>query len=222
MRVLAIGDIHGCLTAFDTLLADVQLTPADLIVTLGDYVDRGPDSRGVLDRLIGLSATHQLVALRGNHDIMMMNARAGEDYSDWLRVGGRQTLASYSDSIEGGSLELVPESHWAFLEQTRDWYETDTHFFVHANVYPDMDLADQPSYMLHWERLHEKPLPHVSGKIMICGHTSQRSGLPLQFDHCVCIDTWVYGQGWLTCLDVQSGQVWQANQEGQRRQAWLE
>ncbi len=222
MRILAIGDIHGCTTAFDALLAEVQPRPDDLLITLGDYVDRGPDSRGVIDRLLALQTTHRLVALRGNHDIMMMDARLGTAPRDWLSVGGRQTLASYADGIEGGSLADVPESHWAFLEQTCDWYETETHFFVHANVYPDKDLDEQPSYMLHWEKLYEAPTKHVSGKIMVCGHTSQRAGKPVDYGPAICIDTWVYGDGWLTCLDVENRLYWQANQRGETRMANLD
>ena len=72
MRILAIGDIHGCSIAFDTLIASVQPQPNDKIITLGDYVDRGPDSKGVIDRLIALHETGQLTALRGNHELMML------------------------------------------------------------------------------------------------------------------------------------------------------
>jgi serine/threonine protein phosphatase 1 len=75
MRTLAIGDIHGCLAALDDLLAAVAPQPDDLLVFLGDYVDRGPDSRGVLDRLIELCRTHRVVPLRGNHEMMMRYAR---------------------------------------------------------------------------------------------------------------------------------------------------
>src|SRR4051794_24858439 len=97
MRTLAIGDIHGCLTALDTLLLAVRPQPDDLIVTLGDYVDRGPDSRRVVDRLLHLPPLCQLVALRGNHDQMMLDARAGaEPLRDWLGCGGRETLRSYA------------------------------------------------------------------------------------------------------------------------------
>ena len=72
MRVLAIGDIHGCSGALDALLSAVAVQPDDTLVTLGDYVDRGPDSRGVLDRLIALCRSRYVVALRGNHDQMMV------------------------------------------------------------------------------------------------------------------------------------------------------
>src|SRR5690242_20050243 len=97
MRVLAIGDVHGCSVALRALLAAAAPRSDDLIVTLGDYVDRCPDTRGVLDQLIALRGTGRLVPLRGNHEVMMLEARAGSfgDAPAWLACGGRQTLASY-------------------------------------------------------------------------------------------------------------------------------
>src|SRR5713226_9326831 len=74
MRTFAIGDIHGCLVALDRLLAEVRPQPDDLVITLGDYVDRGPDSKGVIDRLLGLSQLCRLVSLRCNHDYTMIEA----------------------------------------------------------------------------------------------------------------------------------------------------
>ncbi len=103
-----------------------------------------------------------------------------------------------------------------------DWYETEKHFFVHANVDPDLPLNQQISSMLHWEVLTEWTLPHCSGKVMLCGHAEQRSGWPLALDHAICIDTWAYGGGWLTALDVLSGRVWQANQRGETRTGWID
>jgi serine/threonine protein phosphatase 1 len=221
MRVLAIGDIHGCLKALDTLLAAVAPRPEDLLITLGDYTDRGPDSRGVLDRLIALHATGRLVALRGNHDEMFLEARA-DPAGMWVSVGGRETMESYDAFPTADGLLQVPEAHWRFLEESCvDWYETATHIFVHANVYPDLPLDEQPTSMLYWEKL-TAPVAHVSGKIMVCGHTRQKNGLPLDLGTAICIDTGVYEpDGWLTCLDVRNGRYWQANERGQVREGRL-
>jgi serine/threonine protein phosphatase 1 len=225
MRVLAVGDIHGCLHALKTLLDLVAPRPEDLLVTLGDYVDRGPDSCGVLDLLIRLHSGGRLVALRGNHDQMMLDARDGLDGGDmWLACGGSETLASYgADDPNRIDLSAVPESHWRFLQETCvDWYETDSHFFVHANAYPELPLIEQPRYMLYWEKLFQ-PCNHLSGKTMVCGHTRQLNGLPLVLGSSVCIDTGVYdSNGWLTCLDAASGRYWQANQQGRMRTGSLE
>jgi serine/threonine protein phosphatase 1 len=223
MRILAIGDIHGCSIAFDTLLAAVQLQPDDQIITLGDYVDHGPDSKGIINRLIALHDTGQLVALRGNHERMMQEARLSDKKElQWICCNGDKTLASYSVSGDELNLADIPKTHWNFLDNACvNWYEMDTHFFVHANANPDLPLSRQPDYVLFWERF-DNPAPHCSGKIMVCGHSSQKSGLPLNIGHAICIDTWVYGKGWLTCLDVTTGKVWQANQAGQQREAWID
>lgn len=223
-RVLAIGDIHGCSLALETLLSAVTLRSNDLLITLGDYVDRGPNSRGVLDQLVALHQTGQLIAVRGNHEQMMLEARQSLDAErDWLACGGRNTLTSYATSGASSRLTDIPEAHWEFLETSCvDWHERASHFFVHANVYADLPLADQPTYILYWEHLEPTfSRPHESGKIMVCGHTRQCNGVPLNLGHAICLDTWAYGPGWLTCLDVATGHYWQANQKGEQRTGWL-
>jgi serine/threonine protein phosphatase 1 len=217
MRILAIGDIHG----YSEVLG-VKPAKDDLLITVGDYVDRGPDARGVIDMLIPLYEGDRLIPLRGNHDVMMTMARKGEPaYSEWLRYGGQDTLKSYGIDPVGGSLSKVPKRHWKFLEEDlHDWYETDGHFFVHAQAHPELPFEDQPLHLLHWEALFEAH-PHCSGKVMVCGHTKQKTGLPRNWGYAVCIDTWVYGDGWLTCLDVASGRYWQANHRGELRTSLL-
>lgn len=221
-RLLAIGDIHGCLTALETLAAFVPFAEDDLLVTLGDYVDRGPNTREVLDWLIARHATGRLIPLRGNHEIMLMQARESKsELRFWLNFGGREALESYSDEPDV-TLSAIPAEHWRFIEKhTLPFYETDTHIFVHANLVPDLPLADQPEDTLFWDRFDGRP-PHQSGKTMICGHTVQREGHPLNIGHAVCIDTWVYGDGWLTCLDPATGDYWQANQSGETRRDRLD
>jgi serine/threonine protein phosphatase 1 len=224
VRHLAIGDIHGCAAALTTLAATVPFRDDDLVITLGDYVDRGPDSYAVLDWLIARKRRGNLITLRGNHEIIMLNAREDPNtLDDWLHVGGDATLASYSHFDDEGRLADVPDEHWAFLESgLLPYYEIDTHFFVHANAFAEMPLTDQPDFMLYWEGWNDPP-PHLSGKIMVCGHTAQRSGLPLNVGHAICIDTRAYGRdGWLTCLDVGSGRYWQANQRRETRVGWLD
>ena len=218
MRLLAIGDIHGCLTALEKLLEIMQPRPDDQLIFLGDYVDRGPNSMGVIDRILALQKTYNLITLRGNHDQMMLDARGGGDPEKrWLHYGGRETLASYAVLGDAGKLVDVPDHHWQFLESTRIFpYETDKHFFVHANVIAHLALDGQSELIVMWERLAESE-PHVSGKIMVCGHTAQKSGVPLNLGHAICIDTHVYGDGWLTGLDVGTGQVRQANERGETR-----
>ena len=222
-RYLAIGDVHGCCRALTTLVDFVGLRDDDVIVTLGDYVGRGPETRAVIDWLIGFSATGRLVPLRGNHEIMMLRARDDpEALENWLHSGGRRALESYAPPGGGGSIRDVPDRHWAFLgNELLAVFETETHFFVHAGARPDVPLDEQPDRMLYWEKFRRPPV-HRSGKVMVCGHTSQKCGLPNNVGHAVCIDTWACGGGWLTCLDPAAGRYWQANERGETRQAWLD
>ena len=218
-RHLAIGDIHGCIRALTSLVDFVGLRPDDTIVTLGDYVDRGPDSRAVVDFVINLGKTHHLVPLRGNHEIMMLDSREKKSWLHaWMQYGGDATLLSYSSSADvAGSFADVPESHMDFLEnQLVAYYECETHFFVHANADANKPLEDQTDPTLYW-RKYGNPQAHCSGKIMVCGHTAQQSGKPCSNEHSICIDTWAHGGGWLSCLDVESGTIWQANESGDRR-----
>ena len=222
-RTLALGDIHGCYSALTALQRFVPFDPDDLILTLGDVVDKGPDVPRVLDWLIARQTAGTLVALRGNHDQMMLDARRDpEHFSIWLSCGGRQTLEAYGLPLTFDALGQIPPPHWAFLEATSLYYQTSDHFFVHGNVDPELPLDDQPEYLLLWEKFHTPPLhpppsPHLSGKTMVCGHTSQKTGQINDQGHAVCIDTWACGQGWLTALDPATGQYWQANQAGKTR-----
>jgi serine/threonine protein phosphatase 1 len=213
MRQFAIGDIHGCLDALLRLDEELHFSPTDTIITLGDYVDRGPDTKGVIDYLIQLKTRCNLICLRGNHEIMMLMARDDRSHlASWMSNGGDATLDSYAAT----SFKSIPPEHWEFMESTLPYHEADRDFFVHANAYPDYELVDQPEYMLYWEFL-DRPVRHDSGKRMICGHTAQRSGKPLNFGHTVCIDTDVCRNGWLTCLDIRSNNYWQANQQKELR-----
>lgn len=221
MRTLAIGDVHGCIRALDALLHEVDPQPDDLLVTLGDYVDRGPNTKAVLERVSGLSTRCRCRHLKGNHELMMLGGREdAEQFADWLKSGGEQTLASYEAAEDWRTFaEAIPTRHWQFLNDVcLPYHETDSHIFVHASVDPQQPLAMQPVELLYWRNLEAGGWhPHESGKTVVCGHSAQRSGRPLVLDRAVCIDTWAYGDGWLTCLDVELEVYWQANERGQTR-----
>jgi serine/threonine protein phosphatase 1 len=215
-RTIAIGDIHGCSVALAALIDAIGPCPDDVLVTLGDYINRGPDSRGVLDLLNDLGRRCRLVPLLGNHDQMLLDVRAGRHPIYWLLdIGGNATLDSYGPAHD---LSLIPEGHFRFLEGCLDFFETETHIFVHANYFPDLPMSEQDFGMLRWESLRETiPGPHNSGKTAIVGHTAQKEGEVLDLGYLKCIDTFCYGGGWLTALDVDTGLGWQANRDGQLR-----
>ena len=226
-RHLAIGDIHGCFDALQTLQDFVDFTLDDVLITLGDYVNRGPKSKAVIQWLIEADTKFDLKPLRGNHEIMMLSARDDElRFERFLRVGGDNTLRSYlSGSVSGQrsiGLDDIPQDHWDFLDsRLLEYYEIDDYFFVHANAYPDIPLNEQPEFMLYWEKFNDPP-KHESGNTMICGHSSQRSGLPLFNENAICIDTKAHAGGWLSCLHVEARFIWQANEKGETRKFWLE
>lgn len=214
-RIIAIGDIHGCSVALAALLDAVNPQPSDTIVTLGDYVDGGIDSRGVLDSLLALRHRCHLVPLLGNHDAMMLAAIEEHSTADaWLSTGGTSTLQSYPDE----RLDSVPAEHAEFLRDCRLCHQAKSHFFVHASYRPDLPLDQQPEAVLLWESIREGlPGPHSSGKIAVVGHTAQKDGEILDADHIICIDTYCWGGGWLTGLDVLNGQIWQVDERGRIR-----
>jgi serine/threonine protein phosphatase 1 len=213
MRTLAIGDIHGCSAALETVLDTADVTPDDLLIFLGDYIDRGPDSKAAVSHVIDLGRRQSTIALRGNHEVMILSAREDPIQATlWASYGGNEALHSYGAGFHDNWARSVPIEHWKFFELTRPWFETRTHIFVHAAVLSHLPMIEQPDYILFWERYYHD-LRHDSGKMIICGHTPQPEGRPSVGTRAVCIDTGIGTGNWLTCLDVQTGEFWQANQE---------
>ena len=219
-RTLVFGDVHGCSQALRHLLDLVKPTKSDLLVFLGDYIDRGPDSKGVVDLVLELRERHELVALRGNHEIGMLQAREDSLFAhQWMGHlwGGGPTMRSY----DAWSFEDVPQAHWEFFNTLEPWWETETHVFAHANLDPELPLADQTEEALYWQRFggETEQRPHVSGKPYLVGHTPQRNFRPADLGFALCLDTHVYHpKGYLTCYEIESGIYYQAQETGKTRQ----
>ena len=215
-RIIAIGDIHGCSDALERLILEINPQPDDVVVALGDYVDRGPNSARVLEVLIDLVTECNFVPLIGNHELMMFKGMRGQqDFDFWFQHGGSQTVASY-----GGRVQNIPQHHLTFLSHCLRFFETERHFFVHANYVPAMQLIEQPDEVLFWEHItNVVPVPHVSGKTAVVGHTPQQNGEIRNLGHVQIIDTCCYGDGWLSAVDVTTDKVWQANNFGDYREA---
>jgi serine/threonine protein phosphatase 1 len=200
----------------------VEPTSSDQLIFVGDYIDRGPASRQVIDSLLELEKTCSTVFLRGNHEAMILEAR--EDplkASLWQSYGGFEALTSYGAEFCKDWAAAIPDSHWAFLERTVRFFETSNLIFVHACLDPDLEMKDQPDWLLFWE-FFDRIKPHSSGKRVICGHSPQRSRLIKDLGFAACIDTGPAAGGWLTCLEVDSGHYWQANEEGNTREGRVE
>ena len=216
-RIIAIGDIHGCVYALDKLLDVIEPTTDDLVISLGDFIDMGRETADVVERLLRLESEIPLVALMGNHEEMLLEALQNESVKEsWLMCGGVATLNSYKFC---GDLDVIPESHLDFIRRCRPYFETSDHIFVHANLEADLPLEDQPEHALRWSLLDDQDcVPHVSGKTVIVGHTEQRDGEVLDLGYIKCIDTACHSYGWLTALEVGTGQIWQASRWGVLRE----
>jgi serine/threonine protein phosphatase 1 len=233
MRTIAIGDIHGCSVSLNILLGVIDPQPDDTIIALGDYTDRGPDSKAVIERLIALKEQCTFIPILGNHELMLMRALGGkDDLKSWLYHGGMQTLRSYGWdgwSVEDGATvtpdtvkRLIPYRHMHFIAECAAYHEDDKHIFVHANYEPDTPLESQTENAQFWHHIRpgDIPPPHSSGKTVWVGHSPQSSGNIWDLGHVVCIDTYAFHPergGWLTAIDVNSREIWQANEFGNLR-----
>jgi serine/threonine protein phosphatase 1 len=182
----AVGDIHGELEKLDQLLARLPLEPHDRFVFTGDYVDRGPDAYGVVDRLIALERDHPCVFLMGNHESMFLDFLGwkGREYfagDAFLANGGARTLASYGyfdqDSPSPTAFEL-PGPHEAFYRKLRLWYVEGDYLFVHAGLAPAQLAAGDVDYALRRARPEDLlwrrdtfDEPHRLGRTIVYGHT---------------------------------------------------
>jgi serine/threonine protein phosphatase 1 len=162
---------------------------------------------------------YNLITLLGNHEEMMEESRlCPEAYYFWIMNGGEQTLESFNES----SIDCIPDKYWKFINNCKLYYETDDHIFVHAGLEPLLPPAKQQSDILCWLRFRDLK-PHISLKKIICGHTPQKANLPGILPHAICIDTYAFhNNGYLTCLDVNTGEYWQAKENGSIRKSRIE
>lgn len=188
-KIIAIGDIHGCLESMEGLLEKLSRYKDRQFVFVGDYIDRGPASKEVVDRLLELKEEVDCVFLRGNHEQMLLDAVKNNNRSLWMMNGGRSTLASYDMD---NRIKEFPDEHWQFYEETRMFYETDDYFFVHAGLSPAKTIAqsledeeDQQEFL--WERSHLNAFETPWEKTVVFGHTPRPH--PLKKDQMIGIDT---------------------------------
>jgi serine/threonine protein phosphatase 1 len=228
-RVYAIGDIHGCIGLLDRLqasiTADIARDPPAraVVVYLGDYVDRGPDSKAVIERLAaGPVAGSTAVHLMGNHERLMMQALASREpraVDLWLQNGGSETLRSYGidparpgERFEPGRSRLtaregaaamesfsaaLPPSHRAFLAGLALWHKEGGYVFVHAGIRPNVPLARQRDEDLLWIREPFLQSTDDFGFVVIHGHTVRPE--PEIRPNRIGIDTGAYVHGRLCC-----------------------
>ena len=180
------GDVHGRLDRLDRVLS--RLPEGRTLVFLGDYIDRGPDSRGVVERLMRLERRRRCILLCGNHEDMLLDAlRCAYEGAteDWLRNGGDATLRSYGAATVRRLAEVIPEAHVRFYQELREHWETDEYVFVHAGIRSEGPEATDREAKL-WLRIAPDEA-FGYGKTVICGHTPYKS--PLRGPDWINIDT---------------------------------
>jgi serine/threonine protein phosphatase 1 len=196
-QTFVIADIHGRLDLLDEGLAEIGARSKgarDTIVAIGDYVDKGPASKDVIDRLMsGVDDRFALVTLKGNHDAMMIDAlRDHSKIAGWLAKGGDAALASY-----GGDAARVPRSHVEWLERLR-LFHVDTHrLYVHAGVDPKTPLDRQGEETLLWKRYPRGYSQGFGNLHVVHGHDNDPDG-PLLFEGRTNLDTLAWKTGRLT------------------------
>jgi serine/threonine protein phosphatase 1 len=224
VRIYAIGDIHGRAdlleTTFNCIDADLARNPVpqSIEVFLGDYIDRGPASRQVLDRLIARCRTHGTVFLKGNHETYLMDFLTNPRVlKDWQQLGGLETLMSYgirptvnADAASQVGLaaalkQELPESHWRFLGDLRLSFTCGDFFFVHAGIRPGIALEKQREQDLLGIRADFLLCEDDFGKIIVHGHTPTVE--PDIRANRINIDTGAFATGRLTCLKLEGAEM---------------
>lgn len=173
-RTFIIGDIHGCCNTFQRLVLDeIRIRKSDKIYCLGDYIDRGPYSKGVIDFILSLRKSgYHIHTLRGNHEQMLLNSTKNEKaYAHWIRNGGDKTLESYS----AHSIEEMEASHLDFFRHTQHYIRNTDFILAHAGLNFELanPFADKQSML--WIRNFPVDLNYLDGKLLIHGHTYQTS-----------------------------------------------
>lgn len=224
-RIYAVGDIHGCAELLTEVLrrVDADLTTRPVAkpvqVFLGDYIDRGPHSREVLNLLIARRRAHQAVFLQGNHELYAAEALTDSSIvPEWMKFGGISTLTSYGvrysgrgedpairDEIASAFRGALPDTHYEFLNSLALSFSCGDFFFVHAGVRPGIPLQHQDSHDLLWIRneflLHEEDF----GRIVVHGHSPVME--PEVRSNRINIDTGAYATGRLTCLVLEDDRI---------------
>lgn len=233
LRIYAVGDIHGRLDLLDSLLGQISeecaQAPEKLktqLIFLGDYIDRGPHSKEVIDRLLQpMPGCLQPIFLLGNHEFVFKSLFSdATHFAGWLQFGGYNTLLSYGVSCPAGRLTLermtqiqeglkekVPASHHEFLSQLQLYSVKGDYLFVHAGVNPQKTFAEQTQDDYLWSRRGFLDVMHAWEKKVIHGHTiyPQVEVTPLR----IGIDTGAYASDVLTAL-VLEGNQWRTLQTG--------
>ena len=206
-KIFVIGDIHGQLGMLKDLMAKIPWRPdKDALFFLGDYVDRGPDSRGVVDYIVSLTEDYSRIScVLGNHEQMLLEYLSGVNRDLYLANGGGATLRAYSgDKGYEKTLFLreLPKSHIAFYHSLKPYFELEDYYLIHAGFRPGVPMARQSKTDMIWIREPFISSTYDFGKKIVFGHTAFPE--PLVMKNKIGIDTGAaYGRR-LCCLELPS------------------
>lgn len=220
-NIYAIGDVHGCSEELKALLRKLKLDRESTLLFLGDYVDRGPDGKGVIDTILDLSEIYNVIALQGNHEWLftqyLANPKDAQVSSNFILNGGSSTLVSYS--TDGVSF-TVPGAHRNFLAGLKLFHSTSTHFYVHAGVPPGFDfsrtenLDEKTAHQLLWIRSTFLDSKAQWPKVVVHGHTPVKAAEV--HPNRINLDTGCVFGGRLTAMNMNTGELIEvARQEAQ-------
>jgi serine/threonine protein phosphatase 1 len=210
-KLFAIGDIHGCAEKIDEMMSKISVNPErDTLVFIGDYIDRGPDSKGVINSIINIrKKIRHVFCLLGNHEQMLLDYylhRKNEEM--FFMNGGNVTAFSYGlIRTDAGVRMNIPEDHIEFLQSLQLSYETDKFIFVHAGLKPGIPLAQQKAKDLLWIRDEFINAHHSFEKTVVFGHTPFVK--PLIDQYRIGIDTGAAYGGKLTCVELTQMKFYQ-------------
>ena len=201
-RLFIVGDIHGCLDPLKRMMDKIDWRPEeDGLIFLGDYIDRGADSRGVVDYIIEVSNSSPLVqCLMGNHENILLDFLSTGDPRLLLLNGGMTTSESYQVGEKLEEEALIPPEHVAFFENLYLYIELDDYYVVHAGFRPGVEVEKQATEDLIWIREPFIFSDYDFGKKVIFGHTPLAE--PLVMDNKIGLDTGVVYGNRLTCLEI--------------------
>lgn len=226
MARYAISDIHGCFRTFKKALREINLSRDDTLVILGDYIDRGLDSKGVVDYIIELQEEgYNIIPLKGNHEDFLLDASSDKEvYKSWMWNGGAQTLESYGfffDHNLGTSAyeqfsEFIPQKHWDWYRSLKTVHEMDDFVFVHGGLdfQHDDPIKDTPDFVKIWERIYRTPgnkrKSLIGNRVLVTGHTPTHKDVMCEMangedlitiDRGCVFDSSGYGYLAVLCLD---------------------
>lgn len=218
-RTFAIGDIHGCSKTFEKLLFHkIKIQKTDQIYCIGDYIDRGENSKAVIDLILQLRQDgYSIATLRGNHEQMLLDCLTDETaYDLWIRNGGAQTLLSFAIN----TLETLPEKYLSFFTETQFYFETEKYIFAHAGLnFHRKNIFEDKEAML-WIRDFSSYQPALENKFLIHGHTPKSLKYILnQKGNCLdidggCVYNYLVPFGNLVALDLNERRfIWEENCE---------